>query len=87
MRTGRHDMTQYLLITDLKCPSDAQVKLAASMADVATCIVVPPDTVRVELLKRIDLSNKGDLDLVVCSIMKGLQDCSETAARLGVFSD
>jgi hypothetical protein len=80
-------MEGYIVITDLKSPSMVRAKLAASMVDIATCVVVPPDTVRVEVRNGVELSNEDDLNLVVHLIMRGVQDCNETDAKTGVFRE
>jgi hypothetical protein len=78
-------MAGYLLITDLRHPAEVQAKLATPMFKVGTCVVVPPDSVRVDLLHDIDLSDKADLDLVVRSITQAVHDCDEKEAQLGYF--
>jgi hypothetical protein len=73
-------VNKYLLITDLKRPSEVRSQLAASMVDVARVSDIPPDTIRVDLQDGVDLANERDLDQIVRLVMQGLSTCGESDA-------
>ena len=79
-------MSGYLLITELKRPAGVQAKLGVSLADVAIALVVPPDSVRLELRQSTDLSDDTTMDRVIRCIMQGVQECGEEA-QMGFFTD
>lgn len=57
------------------------------MVGIATVSDVIPDSVRVEFVENIDLSNKSDLDRIVHLVMQAVNDCGESAAMGGLFTD
>lgn len=80
-------MDGYLLITGLKQPTELQSRLADSMPAAATTLVVPPDSVRLELRRDANFSDAATLDWIVRLIMQGVKDCGEMEAQMGFFAD
>ena len=80
-------VSKYLLLTDLKRPSEVRSQLAVAMVDVARVSDVSSDSVRVDLQDGIDLADETDLDHIVRLVMQGLSTCGESDAQMGVFTD
>jgi hypothetical protein len=80
-------MNSYLLLTNLKHPSEVLSHLSASMVDVAKVSETPPDSVRIDPGERNQLSNDNDRNRMIDLIRQGLTDCGEPDPQMGLFTD